>query len=90
MQRKFTSVESMTGWNAETQSIRVDKKLLAHCSLADSATDASRKLKSNAVGHQRGVAFRPMAAPGGICPPMFPIGVGKRAKIAVIEYYFFF
>ena len=71
------------GWNAETQSIRVDK-LLAHCSLADSATDASRKLKSNAVAINGASHSAPWLRLEAL-PAHVPIRVGKRAKIAVIE-----
>ena len=71
------------GWNAETQSIRVDK-LLAHCNLADSATDANRKLKSNAVAIHGASHSAPWLRLEAL-PAHVPIRVGKRAKIAVIE-----
>ncbi|MGA8288737.1 MAG: tyrosine--tRNA ligase, partial [Acidobacteriaceae bacterium] len=71
------------GWNEETQSIRVDK-LLAHCSLADSATDANRKLKSNAVAINGASHSAPWLRLEAL-PAHVPIRVGKRAKIAIIE-----
>jgi hypothetical protein len=71
------------GWNAETQSIRVDK-LLAHCSLADSATDANRKLKSNAVYLNDALQSAPWLRIENVPMPL-ALRVGKRAKIAIIE-----
>jgi len=71
------------GWNAETQSIRLDK-LLVHCKLAESATDANRKLKSNAVYLNDALHSTPWLRLETL-PAHLPIRVGKRAKIAVIE-----
>jgi len=70
-------------WNADTQSIRLDK-LLVHCHLADSATDANRKLKSNAVYLNDRLHSAPWLRLEAV-PAHVPIRVGKRAKIAVIE-----
>ncbi|MGH9617790.1 MAG: tyrosine--tRNA ligase, partial [Acidobacteriaceae bacterium] len=71
------------GWNEQTQSIRVDK-LLVHCNLAESATDASRKLKSAAVAIDGASYSAPWLRLESL-PGRVPIRVGKRAKIAVIE-----
>ena len=71
------------GWNAETRSIRVDK-LLVHCNLAESATDANRKLKSNATYVNDALHTTPWLRLEGT-PARVPLRVGKRAKIAVID-----
>ena len=71
------------GWNAETQSIRADK-LLVQCNLAESATDANRKLKSNATYVNDVLHTTPWLRLEAT-PARLPLRVGKRAKIAVIE-----
>ena len=75
--------KNLLGWNAENQTIRIDKLLVA-CNLAESATDATRKLKSNAVYVHDALHTAPwlhVAAE----PSRLPLRVGKRAKIAVVE-----
>jgi tyrosyl-tRNA synthetase len=71
------------GWNPETLSIRLDK-LLVQCNLAESATDANRKLKSNAVYVNDTLHSAPWLVLEA-ASTRAPIRVGKRAKIAVIE-----
>jgi tyrosyl-tRNA synthetase len=73
----------LLGWNVENQTIRVDK-LLVQCNLAESATDASRKLKSNATYVNDSLHTAPWLRLEA-SPAHVPIRVGKRAKIAVIE-----
>ncbi len=70
------------GWNAENQTVRVDK-LLVLCNLADSATDANRKLKSNATYVNDALQTVPWLRLEAT-PAHVPLRVGKRAKIAVI------
>ncbi len=72
------------GWNAENQTIRVDK-LLVSCNLAESATDANRKLKSNAVSIEGAFAQQHPGCGLKHLPSRLALRVGKRAKIAVIE-----
>jgi tyrosyl-tRNA synthetase len=71
------------GWNQENRTIRVDK-LLVHCNLAESATDAGRKLKSSAVAVD-GVSHSAPWLRIDKIPVRLGLRVGKRAKIAVIE-----
>ena len=71
------------GWNAETSSVRADK-LLVHCALADSATDAARKLKSNSVHIGDALHTAPWIHLNTL-PAKLAIRTGKRAKVAVIE-----
>ena len=71
------------GWNAENKTIRVDK-LLVHCNLAESATDASRKLKSSATYIDNALHSTPWLRIENV-PMRLTLRVGKRAKIAVIE-----
>ncbi|MDR5730199.1 MAG: tyrosine--tRNA ligase [Terriglobia bacterium] len=71
------------GWNPEAQTIRVDK-LLVHCNLAESATDANRKLKSNATYVNDALQTAPWLRLESL-PARVTLRVGKRAKIAVIE-----
>ena len=70
------------GWNAETNSVRADK-LLVHCALADSATDAARRLKSNSVHIAEALHTAPWIHLDAL-PARLALRVGKRAKIAVI------
>ena len=71
------------GWNAEAHTIRVDK-LLVSCNLADSATDANRKLKSNATYVNDSLQTAPWLRLEN-SPARVTLRVGKRARIAVIE-----
>ncbi len=71
------------GWNAETSSVRADK-LLVHCALADSATDAARRLKSNSVHIADALHTAPWIRLDAL-PARLALRVGKRAKLAVIE-----
>ncbi|MEO6828362.1 MAG: tyrosine--tRNA ligase [Acidobacteriaceae bacterium] len=71
------------GWIGETQSIRADKLLVA-CGLADSGTDANRKLKSSAVAIAGASHSTPWLRVENF-PARLPLRVGKRTKIAVIE-----
>ena len=71
------------GWNAESQTIRVDK-LLVRSGLAESATDATRKLKSNAISIGDAVQTTPWLRVESL-PARLALRVGKRAKIAAVE-----
>jgi tyrosyl-tRNA synthetase len=67
--------------------IKLDR-LLAKCGLADSATDATRKLKQGSVRIGDEVFREPrtsvtLPAAG---PLKLPLRVGKRLRIAVIEF----
>jgi tyrosyl-tRNA synthetase len=67
--------------------LRVDR-LLVKCGLADSGTDATRKIKSGAVRIGEQVIEQPRVGlklpPTG--PARLPIKVGRLLKIAVIQY----
>ncbi|MHB1794156.1 MAG: tyrosine--tRNA ligase [Acidobacteriaceae bacterium] len=70
-------------WIAQTRNIRASK-LLVLCGLAESRTDADRKLKSSAVvidGATHSAAWLQVES----MPTRLQVKVGKRAKIAVIE-----
>ena len=67
----------------EATPLRVDK-LLVRLQLAESNTDASRKLKQGAV-HIDGELVEKTHLPLATLPARLAIRVGKRAKIAVIE-----
>ena len=90
-QQKLTpaDVESVTisatniGYSAETQSVRVDKLLVA-LALAPSASDAARKLKESAVYVADILHTEPHLKLAEL-PARLPIRLGKRAKIAIIE-----
>jgi tyrosyl-tRNA synthetase len=71
------------GWNAENQTIRIDK-LLVHCHLAESTTDATRKLKSSATYIDDALHSTPWLRIEN-APTRLALRVGKRAKIAIIE-----
>jgi tyrosyl-tRNA synthetase len=75
--------KDMLGWNGENQTIRIDK-LLVHCGLAESATDAARKLKSGAVAIDSASHTTPWLRLGNP-PNRVALRVGKRSRIAVIE-----
>jgi tyrosyl-tRNA synthetase len=66
--------------------VRLDR-LLVKCGLAESATDATRKLKQGSVRIQDQVATDPrmILLPGAGPPWRIELRVGKRLKIAVIE-----
>jgi tyrosyl-tRNA synthetase len=66
--------------------IRLDK-LLVECGLADSATDANRKIKQRAVKLENEVTTDPrmvLASPAVGRPLRLSLRVGKRLKIAVV------
>ena len=92
VQVKFEEVEwpirkipSMQTTNAGTPlwGIRLDR-LLVKCGLADSATDAARKLKQGAVTVIENVEQDPRITVAQL-PTRLPLRVGKRLKIAVIH-----
>ena len=62
--------------------VRLDR-LLVKCGLADSATDASRKLKQGSVKVFDRVNTIPRIAIADL-PFKMPLRVGKRLKIAVV------
>jgi tyrosyl-tRNA synthetase len=65
--------------------IKVDR-LLVRCGLADSTTDANRKLKQRSVRVGNEVFEHPrIAIPFSSDPVRLPLRVGKRMKIAVIQ-----
>jgi len=63
--------------------IKLDR-LLVKCGLADSATDATRKLKEGAVRVRDGVEHSPRIYLAEL-PATLPLRVGKRLKVAVIN-----
>jgi tyrosyl-tRNA synthetase len=71
------------GWNADNRTIRTDK-LLVFCGLADSATEAERKRKSNALYLNDSLHSTPWLRLADL-PARLALRVGKRAKIAVVE-----
>ena len=64
--------------------IRVDK-LLVKCNLAESVTDASRKLKQGAVRADNEIHKEPRIILHGSFPFRLTVRVGKQLKIAVIR-----
>ncbi|HSY63494.1 MAG TPA: tyrosine--tRNA ligase [Terriglobales bacterium] len=67
--------------------IRLDR-ILVRCGLADSTTDATRKLKQGSVKIDNEVTTDPrmvLVIPGGAQPLKLTLKVGKRVKIAVIN-----
>jgi tyrosyl-tRNA synthetase len=75
--------KDLLGWAPQTQSLRVDK-LMVQCGLAESATEANRKLKSNAVAIGGTAHSAPWLGIENL-PTRIALRVGKRAKIAVVE-----
>jgi tyrosyl-tRNA synthetase len=71
------------GWSKENTEIRVDK-LLVLAGLAESATDAQRKIKAGAV-EITGYSDKAVRIAIVSLPCELSIRVGKRAKIAVIS-----
>ncbi len=71
------------GYSTDHQSIRLDK-LLARLDLADSATDANRKIKQNAVKIDGEIVSIPNL-PVPELPVRLAIRAGKRAKIAILS-----
>jgi tyrosyl-tRNA synthetase len=67
----------------EATPLRIDK-LLVRLQLAESNTDALRKLKQGSV-HIDGELVEKTHVPLAALPARLAIRVGKRAKIAVIE-----
>lgn len=70
------------GWNDETKSVRLDKVLVAS-GLAVSGSEATRKLKENAVHINDAAQSAPKLSLESL-PARLTLRVGKRAKIAVI------
>ncbi len=71
------------GWSGAGSQVRVDK-LLVQLGLADSATDATRKLKQGAVR----IGGEPVSAPHlaiGALPATLLVRVGKRIRAAVVQ-----
>ncbi len=75
--------KDLLAWNAENQTVRIDK-LLVQCNLAESATDATRKLKSGATYIDDALHSTPWLRIESV-PVRLALRVGKRAKIAIIE-----
>jgi tyrosyl-tRNA synthetase len=70
------------GWNEETKTVRLDKVLVAS-GLAVSGSEATRKLKENAVHINDAAQSAPKLSLESL-PARLTLRVGKRAKIAVI------
>ena len=68
---------------AATRTIRVDK-LLLRLGMAESATDAQRKLKQGAVRIEGEVLHAPHVTLATL-PADLPVRVGKRARLAAIH-----
>ncbi|MBW4028102.1 tyrosine--tRNA ligase [Acidipila rosea] len=71
------------GYSAEHAAIRVDK-LLVRLGLADSGTDANRKLKQGSVRIDGTASAEPHLSLERM-PARLTVRVGKRAKVAVLE-----
>ena len=68
------------GWTAESPAVRLDK-LLVRLGMAESGTDASRKLKQGAVRVEGEVVFSPhLRVPA--LPARLSVRTGKRARMA--------
>jgi len=65
--------------------LRADR-LLVRCGLADSTTDAGRKLKQGSVRVDDHVLLEPYFTQNGPPPMKLPLRVGKRMKIAIISW----
>jgi tyrosyl-tRNA synthetase len=84
------SISEASGLNVagdQALGIRLDR-LLVKCGLADSATDAARKIKQGSVRVGGDVFHDPrvgLTLPS-VSPLKLPLRVGKRLKIAVIEF----
>ena len=70
------------GWNEETKSVRLDKVLVA-AGLAASGSEATRKLKENAVHVNDAMQSAPKLNLDAL-PARLTLRVGKRAKIAIV------
>ena len=79
----MTSEEIPTQEKLEGTPVRIDK-LLVRLQLADSNTDANRKLKQGSV-HIDGESVQKVHLPLTALPTRLAVRVGKRAKIAVIR-----
>jgi tyrosyl-tRNA synthetase len=64
--------------------VRMDRVLLK-CGLADSATDAARKIKQGSVRVNNAIQKEPRVALNGSFPARLILRVGKQLKIAVIS-----
>ncbi len=64
--------------------VRADR-LLVRCGLADSITDAGRKLKQGSVRVNGHVQVEPYFTQSGPPPMRLPLRVGKQLKIAVVN-----
>ncbi len=71
------------GWSAATPDVRLGK-LLVHLGLADSGTDAARKLKQGSVRVDGEVVLSP-AIPVAALPATLVLRVGKRMKAALLQ-----
>jgi tyrosyl-tRNA synthetase len=65
--------------------LRVDR-LLVKCGLAESTTDAGRKLKQGSVRIDEAVQKDPRMALTGLSPKKLTVRVGKQIRIAVISW----
>jgi tyrosyl-tRNA synthetase len=84
------SISEDSGMNVagdQALGIKLDR-LLVKCGLADSATDATRKLKQGSVKIGDEVFREPRTSLNlpAASPLRLPLRVGKRLKIAVIEF----
>ena len=70
------------GWTAGAPTVRIDK-LLVRLGMAESATDANRKVKQGAVRVEGEVVAVPHVEVGPL-PARLAVRVGKRARLAVI------
>lgn len=80
---EITIAADEVGWTEANGQIRLDK-LLVRLGLADSATDANRKLKQGAVRVGGEVASAPHLATGPL-PATLVLRVGKRLRAAVLH-----
>ncbi len=71
------------GWDDEAKSLRLDR-LLVSAGLATSGSEATRKLKENAV-HVNDAAHTAPRISVDFLPARLTLRVGKRAKIAIIR-----
>ncbi|HEV2469713.1 MAG TPA: tyrosine--tRNA ligase [Candidatus Sulfotelmatobacter sp.] len=65
--------------------VRVDR-LLVRCGLADSATDAGRKIKQGSVRIDDCVVMEPYFNWSGAPPMRLPLRVGKKLKVAIVTW----
>ena len=75
-------VQSDRGTEAK---VRVDR-LLVRCGLADSTTDAGRKIKQGSVRIDDHVVTEPYFNWSGLPPMRLPLRVGKKLKVAIVTW----